>query len=158
MQRYVGKCRRGLRHLPRGKRLLAGHYLVCLGADARCTAKRKGSATRPSPVLVGWAAPATPRPSTASGAKSWRTDEYLSHFSYSLANGYHVFLFLIFCKISRRRPGNRCSHRVAYSRCPACRVRVVRTGFVGRTCFFWTLLTMQWEQQGKPQVQPRRLC
>jgi hypothetical protein len=41
-----------------------------------------------------------------------RPDEYLSHFSYSLANGYDVFLFLIFCNISNRL-GNRGSHRVA---------------------------------------------
>src|SRR6266446_851968 len=32
------------------------------------------------------------------------------------------------------------------------------TGLAGRTGFFWTLQTMQWGQQGKPQVQPRRLC
>jgi hypothetical protein len=68
------------------------HRMITAGAAAGfaicpvvsvCWPKRKGSATRPSPVLVGWAAPATPRPSTASGAKSWRTDEYLSHFSYA---------------------------------------------------------------------------
>jgi hypothetical protein len=41
-----------------------------------------------------------------------RPCEFLSHFSYSLANGYHVFLFLIFCNIANR-PGNRGSHRVA---------------------------------------------
>jgi len=40
-------------------------------------------------------------------------DEYLSHFSYSLANGYDVCVFLIFCNILRHRPGNRGSHRVA---------------------------------------------
>jgi hypothetical protein len=66
---------------------------------------------------------------------SVQTNTYL-HFSYSLANGYDVFLFLIFCNIARHRPENRGSHCVAESRCPACRVRVVWTGFVGRTGFF----------------------
>src|SRR5262252_2047420 len=59
-------------------------------------------------------------------------DEYLSHFNYLLANGYHVSLFLIFCNISSR-PGNLGPYQ---SRCPACRVRVGQTGF------FWTLQTM----------------
>ncbi len=42
---------------------------------------------------------------------SVQTNTYLD-FSYSLANGYDVFLFWIFCNISNR-PGNRGSDRVA---------------------------------------------
>ena len=41
-----------------------------------------------------------------------RPDEYLSHFSYSLVNGYDASLFLTSCNISNR-PGNRGSRRVA---------------------------------------------